>query len=203
MLVLKRYRVRSEESDCVTVYLWCDLSFYWSLWAPFNQSWTFFYTVLVNWSLWAPFNQSWTFFYTVLVNYQKHWKTSRGNLNILLLVCLQEPCLNQINYKYWFAGCSSLHYHRWWNIGCSFSCNEPAKCKRLGRSGTFMAKWFRRWTLEFTWVEAPHLDSCLRRVMRRSGKKSSSFRASTVWYNQIMGATASLSSPHMFVQGWR
>ena len=27
-------------------------------------------------------------------------------------------------------------------------CNEPAKCKRLGRSGTFMAQWFRRWTLE-------------------------------------------------------
>ena len=27
-------------------------------------------------------------------------------------------------------------------------CNEPAKRKRLGRSGTFMAQWFRRWTLE-------------------------------------------------------
>ena len=38
---------------------------------------------------------------------------------------------------------------------------------------------------------------CLRRVMRRSGKKTSSFWASTVWYNQIMGATASLSSPHI------
>ena len=24
-------------------------------------------------------------------------------------------------------------------------CNEPAKRKRLGRSGTFMAQWFRRW----------------------------------------------------------
>ena len=23
-------------------------------------------------------------------------------------------------------------------------CNEPAKRKRLGRSGTFMAQWFRR-----------------------------------------------------------
>ena len=46
--------------------------------------------------------------------------------------------------------------------------------------------------------------ACGRRVMRRSGKKTSSFRASTVWYNQIMGATASLSSPHIvFVQGWR
>ena len=27
-------------------------------------------------------------------------------------------------------------------------CNERAKRKRLGRSGTFMAQWFRRWTLE-------------------------------------------------------
>ena len=27
-------------------------------------------------------------------------------------------------------------------------CNEPSKRKRLGRSGTFMAQWFRRWTLE-------------------------------------------------------
>ena len=35
----------------------------------------------------------------------------------------------------------------------------------------------------------------LRRVMRSSGKKTSSFWASTIWYNQIMGATASLSSP--------
>ena len=26
--------------------------------------------------------------------------------------------------------------------------NEPGKRKRLGRSGTFMAEWFRRWTLE-------------------------------------------------------
>ena len=24
-------------------------------------------------------------------------------------------------------------------------CNEPAKRKQLGRSGTFMAQWFRRW----------------------------------------------------------
>ena len=38
--------------------------------------------------------------------------------------------------------------------------------------------------------------ACLRRVMRRSGKKTSSFWAPTVWYNQITGATASLSSPH-------
>ena len=27
-----------------------------------------------------------------------------------------------------------------------YICNEPAKRKRLGRSGTFMAQWFRRWT---------------------------------------------------------
>ena len=27
-------------------------------------------------------------------------------------------------------------------------CNEPPKCKRLGRSGIFMTQWFRRWTLE-------------------------------------------------------
>ena len=46
--------------------------------------------------------------------------------------------------------------------------------------------------------------SYLRRVMRRFGMKTSSFQASTVCYNQIMGATASLSSPHIeFVQGWR
>ena len=40
--------------------------------------------------------------------------------------------------------------------------------------------------------------------MRSSGKKISSFWASTIWYNQIMGATASLSSHNIeFVQGWR
>ena len=50
--------------------------------------------------------------------------------------------------------CSSLNFsiqfmHR--------ECNEPAKRKRLGRSGTFMAQWFRRWTLEFaTRVRSPH-----------------------------------------------
>ena len=33
---------------------------------------------------------------------------------------------------------ADLHYY----------CNEPAKRRRLGRSGTFMAQWFRRWTLE-------------------------------------------------------
>ena len=27
-------------------------------------------------------------------------------------------------------------------------CNEPAKRNRLGRSGTFMVQWFRRWTVE-------------------------------------------------------
>ena len=37
--------------------------------------------------------------------------------------------------------------------------------------------------------------SCLRIVMRISGKKNSSFWASTVLYNQIIGATAALSSP--------
>ena len=37
------------------------------------------------------------------------------------------------------------------------TCNEPAKRKRLGRSGTFMAQWFRRWTLESaTRVRSPH-----------------------------------------------
>ena len=35
--------------------------------------------------------------------------------------------------------------------------------------------------------------------MTRSGKKTSSFRVSTVWYNQIMGATASRSSPQHWV----
>ena len=49
-----------------------------------------------------------------------------------------------------------------------------------------------------------YFQTCLRRVMRRSGKKSSSFRASTIWHNQMMGATASLLSTHIeFVQGWR
>ena len=36
-------------------------------------------------------------------------------------------------------------------------CNDPAKRKRLGRSGAFMAQWFRRWTLESaTRVRSPH-----------------------------------------------
>ena len=36
-------------------------------------------------------------------------------------------------------------------------CNERAKRKRLVRSGTFMAQWFIRWTLESeTRVRAPH-----------------------------------------------
>ena len=29
-----------------------------------------------------------------------------------------------------------------------YGCSEPAKRKRLGRSGTFMVQWFGRWTLE-------------------------------------------------------
>ena len=33
------------------------------------------------------------------------------------------------------------------NANC-YWCNEPVKRKRLGRSGTFMAQWFRRWTQE-------------------------------------------------------
>ena len=37
------------------------------------------------------------------------------------------------------------------------NCYEPAKRKGLGRSGTFLAQWFRRWTLESaTRVRSPH-----------------------------------------------
>ena len=34
------------------------------------------------------------------------------------------------------------------NTSHYLNCNEPDKRKRLGRSGTFMAQWFMRWTLE-------------------------------------------------------
>ena len=49
-----------------------------------------------------------------------------------------------LRYCLLYAGkCILVSVHNY-----SISCNEPVKRKRLGLSGTFMAQWFRRWTLE-------------------------------------------------------
>ena len=77
------------------------------------------------------------------------------------------------------------------SLGKVFKLRSDANCKKEwfgGQDGTCSYSNQIRWCM---------LKTCLRRVMRRSGKKTSSFWASTVWYNQIMGATPSLSStPH-------
>ena len=53
---------------------------------------------------------------------------------------------------------SPVQLHHWYTFSInSCECYEPAKRKRLSRSGTFMAQWFRRWTLESaTRVRSPH-----------------------------------------------
>ena len=45
-------------------------------------------------------------------------------------------------YTNFEQGCASSHKT------VTYKCNQRAKRKWLGRSGAFMAEWFRRWTLE-------------------------------------------------------
>ena len=65
--------------------------------------------------------------------------------------CTEGQTCTKVSHSHYLLSCykSGLIFSK--------SCNEPAKRKRLGRSGTFMAQWFRRWTLESaTRVRSPH-----------------------------------------------